>query len=369
MIEPVKCNQNTIPPVAHVLMSSGRGGIELLLARMSAHTENYPGLVYIIRGETGDDSPFPDRGIAVEYGSRGLTGSLVRLFIFARRHRRHIIHGYNLGPLNLLMIWLAGAEKVVYSIRGTVYWKNQRQRMFLGLLWKIALLKKPVFIANSDYSAEVFKTSIDKRSNIRTIYNPIAMDDEKFKERTPLKAIAGERGSLSVIYAGRLVKGKNLFLWLEIAQHILAHFPDAGFRIYGEGNLRKELISYAGQLRIDDRVEFMGFTKDMAAAMKEADLLLFLSERESFGNVVVESILAGTPVLCSDIPSMREIFRSYPEFIVKPDNDIRQNIILRIKDLETLTKLAAKASDEFRHRFSPRRYYEEVQSVYASFRP
>ena len=55
--------------------------------------------------------------------------------------------------------------------------------------------------------------------------------------------------------------------------------------------------------------------------------MMFLSEYELFGNAVVESILCGTPVIASDIPSLREIFRNYPQFLVPADGRMGSDIL------------------------------------------
>ena len=114
------------------------------------------------------------------------------------------------------------------------------------------------------------------------------------------------------------------------------HLPSTEFKIYGIGLLEKELIEYSKKLKIEDIVYFMGHCDNVTAAYHDSDLILFLSERESFGNVVVESILCGTPVIASAIPSMKEIFGDYPEFLIELDDNLKENILLKIRNIEHL---------------------------------
>ena len=81
----------------------------------------------------------------------------------------------------------------------------------------------------------------------------------------------------------------------------------------------------------------------------------------------MESILCGTPVIASDIPSLREIFRNYPQFLVPADGRMESDILEKINDLEKLKKLVAEAAEEFRTRFSTEQHINGLKNVYSSF--
>ena len=128
-----------------------------------------------------------------------------------------------------------------------------------------------------------------------------------------------------------------------------------------------KLESYACNLSADEFITFRGHVENIPDAYHQADLLLFLSEYESFGNVVVESILCGTPVIASDIPSMREIFNQYPQFLVSLDKNLEESIIGKIKAADQLSKLLPEVSAEFRKRFSTEHHLKGLSRIYNSF--
>ena len=136
------------------------------------------------------------------------------------------------------------------------------------------------------------------------------------------------------------------------------------FYLYGEGVLRNELENYSKQLNIQEHVKFMGFSNEIEKVYNDADLMLFLSDHESFGNVAVECILCGTPVIVSSIPSMKEIFRNYPDFLVDLDNSTAENIIMRMNSLGFLKKKAMSAQKEFYERFSLDTHLNNIKEVY-----
>jgi glycosyltransferase involved in cell wall biosynthesis len=70
----------------------------------------------------------------------------------------------------------------------------------------------------------------------------------------------------------------------------------------GEGPLRQRLHQRALDLRIADRVRFLGFLNqsELPAVYKAADLMVLPSEYEPFGLVVNEASCCGCPVAASD---------------------------------------------------------------------
>lgn len=62
------------------------------------------------------------------------------------------------------------------------------------------------------------------------------------------------------------------------------------------------LKALADSLGIADRVVFMGFQANPFPLIKHAALLVLSSDNEGFGNVLVESLICGTPVVSTDCP-------------------------------------------------------------------
>jgi glycosyltransferase involved in cell wall biosynthesis len=104
-----------------------------------------------------------------------------------------------------------------------------------------------------------------------------------------------------VLYVGRLAPEKNV----DIALDAFAEFrrntcPEAVFVIAGDGPSAESLKERCRREGIDAR--FIGFTAlpDLQKWYASADLFLFPSVTETFGNVVLEAMACGTPVICAD---------------------------------------------------------------------
>ena len=79
--------------------------------------------------------------------------------------------------------------------------------------------------------------------------------------------------------------------------------PDARLMFVGDGKGRDALLSLAHELNVADRVIFAGFHADPTPFYKTADLFALSSDYEGFGNVIVEAMAYGTPVVSTDCPS------------------------------------------------------------------
>jgi glycosyltransferase involved in cell wall biosynthesis len=79
--------------------------------------------------------------------------------------------------------------------------------------------------------------------------------------------------------------------------------PDARLMFVGDGNGREALLSLARELDVAERVIFAGFRSDPTPFYLTADLFVLSSDYEGFGNVIVEAMACGTPVVSTDCPS------------------------------------------------------------------
>lgn len=108
--------------------------------------------------------------------------------------------------------------------------------------------------------------------------------------------------SKRLLTVGSLKLQKNHALLLRSFAMLVAT-QDAQLVILGEGDLRESLEQLSRDLGIVDKVIFAGFQHNTTAFYQTADLFVLSSDYEGFGNVIVEALACGTPVVSTDCPS------------------------------------------------------------------
>jgi glycosyltransferase involved in cell wall biosynthesis len=110
-----------------------------------------------------------------------------------------------------------------------------------------------------------------------------------------------------LLNVGRLVPQKGQQYAVRAMPRILASRPGAHLVIVGEGPLRPSLAALAEALGVADHVTLLGERHDVPDLLAAADCFLFPSLSEGAANALMEALAAGTPVVASDIPSLREL--------------------------------------------------------------
>jgi glycosyltransferase involved in cell wall biosynthesis len=112
-----------------------------------------------------------------------------------------------------------------------------------------------------------------------------------------------------ILFVGRFVYAKNIFLWLEVTKEIKKNFKNVEFILAGDGELLEKTKNYAKKLNIYDSCKFLGNVKyeNVAKLFYESDLFLLTSRYEGFGRVMVESYLNKTPVVSTKVSGANDI--------------------------------------------------------------
>jgi glycosyltransferase involved in cell wall biosynthesis len=179
-----------------------------------------------------------------------------------------------------------------------------------------------------------------KAEKIRVIYNPFDLDNIDRLKNEPLDII-GLAGY--VVAVGRLTRQKGYPYLLE-AYSLIHKEVKEGLVILGQGEDEEMLKELAHNLGIESRVSFVGFQTNPYKFLRNASLFVSSSLLEGFGNVIVEAMACGVPVICTDCPFG-------PAEIVTNGED---GILVAPSDEYTLSRAMLKVlkDDELRRKFA-----------------
>jgi glycosyltransferase involved in cell wall biosynthesis len=216
---------------------------------------------------------------------------------------------------NLTAVWarrLAGVStRVVVSERNTLSRNIADKRAwparFLPPLLGRGYAAADHIVAVSDGVADDLSSCAGlPRERITTVYNPVVTPDLVTRSEAPLDHRWFEPGAPPVVLAaGRLAPAKDFPTLLRAFARLRATRP-ARLMILGQGRGSEPaaaLRALARELGVAEDVTLPGFVDNPFAYMARASVFVLSSAWEGFGNVLVEAMACGCPVVSTDCPS------------------------------------------------------------------
>ena len=140
------------------------------------------------------------------------------------------------------------------------------------------------------------------RGRVSVIYNAGVEDGVAEKAREPLGEHEGDGTGPLVVACGRLKSLKGFNYLIDAVAEVRKGGLPARLWIVGEGEERRSLEGQVERLGLGGAVRLLGFQSNPFKFMAAADVFVLSSLFEGFGNVIVEAMACGTPVVATDCP-------------------------------------------------------------------
>ncbi len=235
--------------------------------------------------------------------------ALWRLFGVLRSERSDVVLSV-IRDTNIIA-GLAGiflpAQRLVFREANTMDLVSQMRfpkKWLWLLLLRVAYLRANKIIANSDGTrADLISHGVVKRSKIVVYGNPVL--PANFEELVAAPAThpwIKDKNIKVLLNVGRLHKQKNQKMLISAFSEVLKEFSDVRLLIVGEGEERENLIKFCEEKQLDGYIEIIDFQLNPYPFYKGSDLFVLTSSWEGFGNVLVEAMACGVPVISTDCP-------------------------------------------------------------------
>lgn len=124
-----------------------------------------------------------------------------------------------------------------------------------------------------------------------------------------------------VLSVGELNENKNHQCIIKAVSRLAD--PRIHYVICGKGVLLSQLEALTKDLRIEDRVHFLGYRKDVVDICAQSDVFAFPSQREGLGLAPLEAMFCGLPLIASDIRGVQDyVCDSRNGFLRQPMDDV-----------------------------------------------
>lgn len=301
------------------------GGAERTIRNLVKYIKNlYPQYeVYECVMHYDPKDKLPDYVIPMKNDTLDGCGRIVRLYrkIAQIFELRKIKKNYGvdacisfLPGADMVNVLSRGKEKVVISLRNNPNNLMDNTGTLYHWLHRYSIKHADYIVALSDY---VRKSAINlygiPESKITTIYNPTP-EFQKLEEPELCRRLRNKNEKI-LITAGRLTEQKGQWHLLKALKEVLMHNKHISLIVLGKGPLEMELKRIAEELGISENVYFLGFVDNAPEYIKYSDIFVFPSIFEGLGNVLIEALSLGVPIISSDCPyGPREILAPGTEY-------------------------------------------------------
>lgn len=240
-------------------------------------------------------------------------GDILRSFRMTRQlmaeGRYALIHCHS--PIGGVLCRLAnrfsghyGKAKMIYTAHGFHFFKGapkQHWIIFYPLEWLCSWFTDVLITINLEDHA----FAQEKLRAKQVVYVPgIGVDVAKFRSSATERQSVSEEFGLSenetiLVSVGELSVRKNHELVLRaLARQDLGEYR---YLICGLGPLEQQLKGLVLELKLENRVHFLGYRNDIPRIMNAADIYIFPSLQEGLPVALMESMAAGKAAACSSI--------------------------------------------------------------------
>ncbi len=189
---------------------------------------------------------------------------------------------------------------------------------------------------------------------VSIVINPF--HDARLDRPTARAALAKELGisnSRAIVgYVGRLASQKGFEDFCRLAFML----PEVTMVAAGDGPLSALL---------PNAVRNLGFRDPIEPVLAALDVLVAPSRQEGYGRVLAEAMLAGTPIVATDIPAHREVSAGNAVLVPAGDQQKMADAVIQLLNEEDFRRsLAKSASISASARFGISDHVESIQSIY-----
>ncbi|TMW70553.1 glycosyltransferase family 4 protein [Alteribacter natronophilus] len=204
----------------------------------------------------------------------------------------------------------------------------------------------------------------------------VGVDTEKYRpadeyERCEIRKELGySESDLLLFYAAEFNKNKNQQFLIHSLALLKDELPGARLLLAGEGALEKECRALAGKLGVSDRVDFLGFRKDIVRILPACDIAVGSSFREGLPVNIMEAMSCGLPVLATENRGHCELIKQGVNgWTVPPDNHqaFAEKLTLLTRDEKLRRTLGEHSRARMMERYSLNLVLNENKQLYRKY--
>ena len=233
---------------------------------------------------------------------------------------------FNYFTLLFWMSRLSGIDRIIFTEANSGEWSDRGDWRSKLVRLRAALACRPVtrFIATSKFIKRRLAAIGLPENRISVVYNGI--DTHRYvpdpEQREILeREFSGDSGTLFVVFAASLLEWKRPDLALSVCAELTRRRVPIKLLMAGSGPMRESLEAMTRELEIQDHVCWLGH-RELERLFQGVDVFLHTAKGEAFGNVLVEAMACGIPVVATRSGATPEVIEEGATgFLIDPGPD------------------------------------------------
>jgi glycosyltransferase involved in cell wall biosynthesis len=200
------------------------------------------------------------------------------------------------------------------------------------------------------------------------------VDPERYLEVHP----GGRSSRLTIGVIGRISPWKGQDIFLKAAARLRRDFNEVVFRVigdplFGEEAYQRQLLALCTELDLGDRVQFTGFVSNIPEQLADLDIVVHSSViGEPFGQVIIEAMAAGKPLIATDGGGVPEIVVDGATGLLVPMGDVEAMAAAMdrlVSNPKIRERMGRSGRDRARRVFHIDQTVKKLHRVYEMMRP
>ena len=276
-------------------------------------------------------------------------------FVMAKIKRKPFVlntHGGLLGYNNYLKNWFV---KLPYRIYDALTLKSTAKRA------------DAIIVSSYHEKKEALMYGVDEKK-IYVIPMGITIDDYTF-DRTKRK-----NNTLQLLFVGRISRNRNIepiIHAIALLPHQNVHLRIVGEEIKNSATDKKgylvEMKKLAEKLGIKEKITFAGakYGKDLIEEYKHADVFVYTSLSENFGQTILEAAASGLALICTKVGIVNDIVKDAENgFVVNSDPQQIADRILRLTIRSKRLEFGKKIQNIVKKEYDWKKIIDKYVGVY-----
>jgi glycosyltransferase involved in cell wall biosynthesis len=205
------------------------------------------------------------------------------------------------------VVFVLGTPMSAFLNDADYHWKTPSHRAVFTLITRAGYnLADAIATTSTGVSDDLMRHFGVRENAIKVVHNPIDFDALAGASTEPLES-TDERAwnHPAIVSAGRLAEAKNYPLLIDAMALLRRRLPAARLFILGQG---------------DQEPRLRGFQRNPWKYIARADVFALTSRYEGFGNVLVEAMACGVPVVATSSPGPLEIVQDNVDGMIVPEH-------------------------------------------------